>query len=151
MKRAIEIRKLVLILVMAFTLILASCGSNTGSDMTSDENDSTTEAYEDVQEDVQVGDSVSDYEGKWTDGLDNELVIENGKALLTILGLSIVGTAHGDKIDFPNDYKKTEATFIDDRLVLTFTPFDYVIEGYTSEGEDVPENITTTMTFTRVE
>ena len=81
---------------------------------------------------------VSPLEGKWTDDYEiMVLVVEGNKAVLNDM---MIGNVNGMNIDFPNDYKKTEAEIIDGNLYLTVTPFDWVLE---QAGVPADQTITT--------
>lgn len=132
-------RKLIAVILMLM-LMLASCGGNSSTSDTGSDVD-----YEVEQEaEEEVEEEMSALEGKWVDDAGiTELVVEGNNA---VLNDRCVGTAYGEELDFPNDYKKTEASLIDGKLYLTVTPFDWVLED-----ADVPTDQTVTVELSKVE
>ena len=115
--------KKLITLTMAMMLMLTACGA--GAEQTEYYEVGPNAEYE-AEHDYIFEEEVSPLEGKWTDEYEIlELVVDGNRA---VLNGRMLGNVDGMDIDFPNDYKKTEAEFIDGDLYFTVTPFDWVLE-----------------------
>lgn len=134
----------VVVWMMMLMLMLTSCGGQT-EEAVSDVPETDTIVEQEVPEvEPQPEVTSSPLEGKWVDEAGiTELIVEGNKA---VLNGRCMGTANGEELDFPNDYKETKAEFIDGNLYLTFTILDSV-----AEQTGVPKDHTITVMLTKVE
>lgn len=132
------------LIMLLMMLMLTSCGGQT-EEAVSDVPETDTIAEQEVPEvEPQPEVTKGPREGKWVDEAGiTELIVEGNKA---VLNGRCMGTANGEELDFPNDYKETKAEFIDGNLYLTFTILDSV-----AEQTGVPKDHTITVMLTKVE
>lgn len=137
----------VVVWMMMLTLMLTSCGGGQTEETVSETPETDTIVEQEVPEvepQPQPEVTSSPLEGKWVDEAGiTELIVEGNKA---VLNGRCMGTANGEELDFPNDYKDTKAEFIDGNLYLTFTILDSV-----AEQTGVPKDHTITVMLTKVE